>query len=611
MNNGLVATNYPEKTLNLKLTNLRPLGSGAVFGLSNAVLRLINPNFKGYLTFSATNYSGLESFGEISFTVNRVAGSLGTLSIQYATRDGAGANGATNGVDYIGATNTLTWNNGDVSPKTVTLPLKNTAVVGVNKQFGVYLFNPQLNNVSTPSLLQGVISNATLTIINDNSYGTLQLSSTNYIVNENGGYITVTVNRTDGVAGPVSVNYVTSDGTATAGANYTATTGTISFEPGQVSASFNVPIVNDGMVDPANFYFNVALSSPVNVVLGAWINAQVHIVDVQTYNQPPGDMDTLFNSTTSMNAGVLALALQSNGKILAGGNFTMVGNVTRNHIARLNPDGSLDTTFLNGLSGVIGAVNAIVNQTDDRILIGGAFNSVNNVHFNFIARLMTDGTIDTSFNPGAGADGSIYALAETFIGGARKLYVGGTFGSLNSVSSPSLIRLNNNGTVDTSFITGVGFDGPIYAIAAYPTNSVYAGKVLVGGAFAHYNGTSLKDIVRLNADGSLDVGFNAGTATNSTVNTIVIQPDGRILVGGSFTSVNGMAVNRLVRLNGDGSTDTNFVANIGTGANNTVESISLQQDNRIVVAGQFTQVNGIMRNHITRLLQSGLTDPHN
>src|SRR5208282_6884050 len=101
---------------------------------------------------------------------------------------------------------------------------------------------------------------------------------------------------------------------------------------------------------------------------------------------------------------VFALSLNSSGQILAGGNFTGVGTTARGRIARLNTDGSLDTGFLNGLAGANAAVNAVVCQTTlsdaDRVLISGAFTTVNTYTRYFIARLMTDGTVDTSFNPG-------------------------------------------------------------------------------------------------------------------------------------------------------------------------------------------------------------------
>lgn len=602
-NNGYI-TNV-EKTVNLRLFGLGTT-PGATFGISNAVLRIINPNYQGYVTLGASNYSGTISSGFLNFVVNRVSGSLGTVTVGYQTTNAS----AMNGVDYLGLTNILTWNSGDVSPRTISVPLLNPGIVGTNKQFGVKLFSPTVNAVTNLALM-GIISNATLTISNDNNYGTIQLSSPSYIVNENGGYATLTAFRTGGAVGTVSVNYATSNGANTAnGVNYVATNGVLVLAPNQTSASFNVQVKNDGIADPTPFYFNVTLSNPTNAVLGTPTNALVNIFDVNSFNQPPGSADTAFNSD-GMNGDVFALALQSNGQILAGGNFTAVGPVAKSRIARLNTDGSLDTAFLNNLSGANAAVNAVVSQTDSRILVGGAFTTVDDIHRNFIARLMTDGSIDTSFNPGSGADNTVNTVVETFLGGARKIYVGGAFGAVNGTSSPGIIRLNNDGTVDNGFNAGSGVNGQVYTIAAYPTNSIYAGKVLIGGSFTRYNGILMNNLARLNADGSLDTNFNTGfgTGPNAAVQALAVQTGGQVLVGGSFTNFNGTLVNRIVRLNNDGTLDTIFVTALGTGANNAVESILMQPDNRIVLVGQFTQFNGLTRNHITRLLPTGITDP--
>jgi uncharacterized delta-60 repeat protein len=616
-NIGLIYTNIVEKTVALRLSNLSgPVDGTASFGISNATLRLINPNYQGYLTLSSTNYSANVSSGSIAFTVNRVSGSLGTISISYSTTNGS----ALNGTNYIGSTNRLVWNDGDASSKTISIPLLNPGTVTTNKQFGIRLFNPTNGVASAPSLIAGAVTNATMTILNDNSYGTLQVSSPAYTVNENGGYATVTVLRSSGTIGQVSVNFATTNGTAVSGANYVATNGVLTFAAGQSSASFNVQIINDHVVDPTpppSFYFSVNLFNPTNASLGSLSNTVIQIADAQTYNQPPGSPDTGFDPTTGMNGSVFTLAQQTSGKIIAGGNFSRVGGTIVNGVARLNTDGSLDSDFLNGGSGANGAVLATVNQADDRVIIAGSFTFVNGQHLNYISRLMTDGSVDSTFNPGSGADSPIYALAETFIGGTRVVYAGGAFGNFNSVSSPGIVRLNGSeivsqgGTVDTSFATGLGADGSVYALAAYPSNSTYAGKVLLGGTFTHFNGTTLNYFGRLNVDGSLDTNFNAsiGTGPGSSVNAILLQPDGKILVGGSFTNFNGVAINRVIRLNGDGTIDTNFTANLAGGANGTVEGFSLQPDNRIVVVGQFTQFSGVTRSRITRLLPSGITDP--
>jgi len=603
--NGYIYTNMTEKTVYLALSQLGNSPPGATYGISNAILRLINPNYKGYLTLAATNFSGAESSGSITFVVNRVAGSLGSVSVQYATTNGS----AWNGRDYIGATNTLNWNSGDVSQKIITVPLVNTGVVGTtNRQFGVSLFNPMVGSTNTPSLM-GAISNATLTITDDNSYGSLQFSTPVYNVNENGGSATITVIRTGAAVGQVSVNYATSPGVNTvAGVNYSNTVGTLVFAAGQTSASFAVPVMDDGIVDgaPASFYFNVALSNPTNAALGSTTAAIVQILDAESYNRPPGSPDAGFIAA-GMNGNVFTLALQPGGQILAGGNFTAVGSTSEGSFARLNPDGTLDTTFLSGLAGANGSVQSIVCQTDGRILVGGSFGSVDGYYRNFIARVMTDGSLDTSFNPGSGADNVVDAVAETFIAGARKIYVGGAFGNVSGSPSPGVGRLNNDGSADASFSIGSGADGAVFAVAAYPTNSLYAGKVLIGGNFAHFNGTSMGGLARLNVDGSLDTNYNAGFGLGAAgaVRALAIQPDGRVVVGGSFTNFNGAPIKYVVRLNTDGTVDTSFAAS----TSDSVEGIALQPDNRIVLVGQFTLADGVTRSHITRLLPTGATDP--
>ncbi len=317
-----------------------------------------------------------------------------------------------------------------------------------------------------------------------------------------------------------------------------------------------------------------------------------------------------------MNGDVLALALQPNGQILAGGNFTYVNGVPENCIARLNADGSLDSAgFLNGYSGASGAVQAVVCQTDGRVVIGGAFTNVNGIARQRIARLMTDGSLDTSFAPGPAADAPVYALAETFVNGSRRIYVGGAFNTIIGGSSPNLARLYGGdtnvpgGSLDASFATGSGPNAAVYALAVYPTNSPFAGKLLVGGAFTNINGFALGHFARMNGDGSVDTNFDLNLGANDVVRAIAIQNDGRILIGGDFTNFNGTNLNRIARLNSDGSLDNSFTTNLDGGANGSVQAIAVQADNRIVLAGQFTQANGVTRNRITRLLPTGAVDP--
>ncbi|MBC8094581.1 MAG: DUF11 domain-containing protein, partial [Akkermansiaceae bacterium] len=597
-----------EKTVNLKLLNLNaPINGDASFGRTNTVVRIINPNFQGFLNFTTNAYSANLSAGTITLTVARTVGSKGTLTLQYGTTNGT----AINGVNYVGATNVIQWNNGDVTPRTITIPLINNGVTGPNRQFHAFLFNPMLNGVPTPSLL-GPNTSAVLTILNDNSYGTFQFSASGYTVNEEGGYATLSVNRTGSSLGTAAVSYSTADSTALAGVNYLSTSGTLTFASGQVSTNFNISILNDGAPNPAptNFYFTVSMTVSAGASAGAPTNVAVVIVDAQSFNRPPGAPDVAFNPDATVNDDVLALALQNNGQILLGGNFISVNGTPESHIARLNADGTLDAFgFLSGLPGVNGTVRAIVSQSNDRILIGGIFSQVNGVVRNYIARLNSDGALDTSFNPGSGADNTVYALAETFINGVRKIYAGGSFTSIAGVPNFGIARLNEPGSADTAFNAGTGANGAVLALAVYPTNSIHAGKLLVAGSFTQINGVDCGRIARLNVDGSLDTNFVSTVGANDAIRALAIQNDGRILIGGVFTNVNGVMANRIARLNSDGSLDVTFASNVSPGANDIVNAILLQPDNRIVLGGQFTQANGVTRNRITRLMPSGLVDP--
>ena len=238
---------------------------------------------------------------------------------------------------------------------------------------------------------------------------------------------TITVVRSVQPMGTASVHYTTTDGTAFANTNYTGTSGTLNFAVGQLTASFNVPVQDDGITNVNPFFFTVALSSPsAGANLGSPIVATNYIVDAQSFVRPPGGIDTSFNSGTGMNGDVLSLALQTNGQIVAGGNFTTVNGVPESYVARKAKCRWFTdrTGFLNNLAGANSTVYSVVNQSDDQILIGGQFTSINNVVHNHITRLNFDGSVDSSFNPGAGADNTVYAIAESFINGNRVIYAG-------------------------------------------------------------------------------------------------------------------------------------------------------------------------------------------
>jgi uncharacterized delta-60 repeat protein len=306
-----------------------------------------------------------------------------------------------------------------------------------------------------------------------------------------------------------------------------------------------------------------------------------------------GTLDTFFDVGTGFNNPVYTIARQSDGKIIVGGHFTSFNGTSINRLIRLNVDGSLDNSFNIG-NGFNSWVNSIVIQSNGKIILGGNFQLFNGTTINNIVRLNSDGSLDTSFNIGTGFNSYISSIVSQPDG---KIIVGGNFTSYNGTPINRLARLNVDGSLDPSFNISAGFtesNSWLYSIVLQSD-----GKIVVGGSFTAFNGTSVNRIVRLNADGSLDTSFNIGTGFNSYVNSIVIQPNGKILIGGDFTSYNGTSVNRIVRLNTNCTLDVTFFT--GSGFDAWVHSIVPQTDGKILVGGNFTTYDGIAGNGVARI----------
>jgi uncharacterized delta-60 repeat protein len=596
----------PDRVFNVRLSTP---GNGATLGvITNSQIEIINNNItSGFAEFingtvvsaNTMGYGTNENTSPASVAIARLGGNTGSLKVNVGVTNGS----AINGTNYTGGMTNylLSWNDGDSSIKTITFPVLDDGVVTSNLMFNLSLYNALWNNASTTNLL-GLATNATVTITNTDSAGTVEFTAPSYIVNENAGYAIIPVVRTGGSAGALTVSYSNIDGTATASANYGAVSGTLHFAPGQVSTNIIVTITNLNTSQLSPFYFYVVLNNvnPTNG-LGTPSLTQVNIYGSLAYNNPPGQPDGGFSG--AFNGPVLALALQGDGKLLAGGSFTQADGVSRRRIARLKTDGSLDLTFSSALptAGGSDSVNALLNEPSGLTVVAGSFTNFNGSPVSHITRLNVNGSIDSSFIPGAGANNPIFALAQNTVSGQRRIVIGGSFTFYNGISRSGVAQLLDNGQLDTSFSPSSGANGTIYAVAVQPD-----GKIVIGGDFTTFNSTPCPYLARLNLDGSLDASFNPGTGPSNTVRALAVQVDGRILVGGTFTGFNGTTANHLVRLNANGSLDNTFV--LGAGANGNVYTITVQPDTRIIVGGEFTIYNGVTRNRITRLSPDGTTD---
>jgi uncharacterized delta-60 repeat protein len=290
---------------------------------------------------------------------------------------------------------------------------------------------------------------------------------------------------------------------------------------------------------------------------------------------------------------VYATANQSDGKIVLGGAFTSLGPQTQSNVAqfynigRINADGTPDTEFKATSDGTVDTVSM---QTDGKILVGGSFTKLCGQSRFMIGRLNSDGTLDTNFNPVANS--AVYCLGAL---ADSKIMVGGAFYGLGGQLCTNIGRLNPDGMLDTTFHGGG--NGSVYSVTAQPD-----GKILVAGAFTALDGQPRSHLGRLNADGSLDPQF--APSAGGPVSGLAMQADGKILVGGYFLTLNGQRRNYIGRLNPDGSLDGSF----DPGANDYVFSLAVQADGKIQVGGNFTMLGGQARNRMGRLNADGTLD---
>lgn len=311
---------------------------------------------------------------------------------------------------------------------------------------------------------------------------------------------------------------------------------------------------------------------------------------------PNGDLDPNFNPGTDGN--VYCLLLQPDGKIVVGGGFSTMAGSSCNNIGRLNPDGSIDSSF-SGI-GTDTTVHSLALQPDGKIVLGGEFSLLGDQPFNYVGRLETNGTPDMTFT-NLSLDGFVSTIA---LDAGGNILLGGQFSNLGGAPHNYVARLKPNGTPDSSFIDP-GADGYIDSIAFQSD-----GKILLGGEFVNLGGQPQSYLGRLNSDGSLDTGFSP--SVNGNVYSVLAQPDGKIAVGGQFTLADGQTRSYIARFYADSSLDATLNAGLAGGNGVTgAYGFALQPDGKILLAGNFSSLGGITRSNIGRLFPDGSLDSFN
>lgn len=361
---------------------------------------------------------------------------------------------------------------------------------------------------------------------------------------------------------------------------------------GTLDDSFQSTFSKSGYLDA--FVSSIAVQQDGKVIIGGQFDrvngtSRTNFVRLNAN----GGLDSSFQnaiSTPDYVSPVTSVALQNDGKVLVGGYFTTARN-PREHIVRVNTDGSLDSQFQSKVSGVY----SITLQIDGKLIIGG------------VRRLNSDGTLDSGFGNGdSPVVGEVYSIA---VQPDDKAVLGGWFTGIHGVQRSAIARLHADGSLDGDFQTEFS---PAYrdSISVDRISVQSDGKILIAGWFTAVNGVTRTNFARLNADGTLDGEFQT-TLFNAAdnypyVNSIALQSDGKVLIGGSFTEVNGTNRSYFARLNLDGTLDNDFLD--GLSGPNAAPGIAVQNDGKLLIAGAFTQVNGTTRQGIARLNTDGTLD---
>lgn len=216
-----------------------------------------------------------------------------------------------------------------------------------------------------------------------------------------------------------------------------------------------------------------------------------------------------------------------------------------------------------------------------------------------MARLDINGALDLGFNTGTGANDKVHSGLALPSG---NIVLAGSFTKYNGVTCNRIAQVLPNSDLDPSFNAGSGANHTIWALAAQTD-----GKLLIGGSFTTIQGSSKSYLARLHPNGNLDHTFNVGNSgPNNSVKSIKVLSNGQILVAGDFQSYNAVPKKYIARLNADGSLDTSF--NSASGPNAGITEVDVLPNGHVYVVGVFTQVDGQSRNRIARLLPNGQID---
>ena len=435
-------------------------GSNGVVNDSPGLFPTQSPGSNNYfrdVVFSPVNTTALkdsatifisEAAGSATVTAVRTGNTQERVTLEYTANEIGGSGAATAGADFTQPTFQGKPNTGQIvfeigeSEKTFTIPIVNDTLIEGSETFAVGLQNPSSGNLGTPRTVL-------VTILDDDSPATISMGEAAISVSEGVGTANLIVQRSGNTNAPASVNFGTRDGTALAGSDYAATSGTVNFAVGQVVQTISISIVND-LLSENNEAFSVNLSSPTGAVLGSQTASVVTILD-----------NDLGLGALSRQTVATGLAEPTALDWTPDGRYMLVAQ--KNGIVKVLDNGSLRATPLIDLSSQ-------VNNTVDRGLLGIAINP-NFATNPYVYLLYTYDPPETAANVGlAGPDGGgnrpsrlvrVTVNPTSMVADLNSLIVlAGTNSTWAYISHPELDSTGNTSILPSGIVNGTNIVAP-------------------------------------------------------------------------------------------------------------------------------------------------------
>jgi uncharacterized delta-60 repeat protein len=315
-----------------------------------------------------------------------------------------------------------------------------------------------------------------------------------------------------------------------------------------------------------------------------------------------GSLDARFHSPEfqiaepqlgGLEAEIRVLAFQPDGRILAGGGFSKVDGQARSGLVRLNPDGTVDASFVPGV--IKGSLRALAVEPGGRILIGGIFDQVSGEPRNGLACLEPDGSLSSRFaeTPRL-ASQNLLNLEAISLDDQGRIFLGGFFDKVNGQPLTNLVCITPEGEIDSGFNLHGGASGPVAKIRSLPD-----GKWMVSGSFDRIGKVEVKTIARLNADGSVDAAFRPNPAPNGAVDDFLPLRDGRVIIAGSFTKVSSASSPYLALVDKQGMAVTDF--DLGSGPGGYCYGLAAGGNHSLFLLGNFDTFNHLPAHGLARI----------